>query len=533
MFADNLLPMLRFWGVPIRTVDLAEGSPADLEPASVALVLLADEGIAAERYAAVAGLLDASVASGAGVVVCDPTLAVDAPETERLEITARSWSAVRPVRTATVGPPHFITAMQRSLKHFAFAKPVPALPRSAGEGVALLQSGAGEPLLSVGSGRVPIVRWGLSTSVWARDSFGFGRGLDALLWRSLLWAARKPFAIAAFPPFGRFRFDDCQGWWREPEDLAFLDVMREFDEVPNLSICLSAPSKSAWRVLAEGARAGRIEVTPHVQEPDIGIYNVADNAAEGGQGDDPLAARIRDLFASHACPMSASVSDHNHEITPRGIRIARALGMKARMNVLRVGETWDGLHRDWSPAPFGRLNFALDAFVDAPELFTAINHHISFDQSFTRLGKGNFLCTTFGGFTEDRWDFLNGLFGEDGDFDVDAAAERLQRHAELAMTSLFFVGGISHSHFIRLLVNDDWRRLLDAYRGYADPNGHLPRPYDEIAGYAARRAELGDVQIEPQPVAASEGEPLWGLIAHAERSGCVVEWQPLRHKKKP
>jgi hypothetical protein len=526
LFDRVLLPILRFWGVPLRILDLAAPLRRPPETDAIALVLLAQEGIAAERLSGVAELIGRAVGGGAGLVLCDPALEVSASADGTVAFSVRPWAGVRPVSAAAVVGDGFVARLQRTRGRFDFAKPVPALPR--GGGTVALAAIDGMPLLVLRDGPPRIVEWGLSSSLWAADALGFGRGADALFWRALLWAARKPFAIAAFPPFGRFRFDDCRGLWRGPRDLDFLSVMAEFGERPNLGVCLSALTAEGWRELAGRARRGEIEVTPHVQAPELGIFNVDALPAGAAAEPDPLAAEIRALFAAHDCPMADSVSDHNHEITARGRRIARDLGMRSRMNVLRLGESWEGLHRDWRPAPFGRLNYALDRFVDAPELFTAINHHLSFDQSLTRLEDGHFLCTTFGGFTADRWDFLNGLVDAHGRVDLDAAAERLRVHAELALNSLFFLGSISHTHFIRHLGPADWRRLLEAYRAAADPHGHRPRPYGEIAAYAAWRAALGPVRIAPEPAAESGGPALWGVLARDGGAEPTLAWGPLR-----
>ena len=186
----------------------------------------------------------------------------------------------------------------------------------------LLADDAGGPLLTLESGPVRVVRWRLSSWVWSQDFLGFARGMDALLWRSILWAARKPFGIAALPPFGRFRLDDCRGLWKAPDDLRFIDVMNEFGEVPNLGICLSALTTEGWAFLAERAKQGKVEVSPHVLEPEIGIFTT------GGAGTDPNADPQWSGSNGWPGPMPAdggSVSNHNRELTQRAFSIARAL----------------------------------------------------------------------------------------------------------------------------------------------------------------------------------------------------------------
>jgi hypothetical protein len=187
------------------------------------------------------------------------------------------------------------------------------------------------------------------------------------------------------------------------------------------------------------------------------------------------------------------------------------------MNVMRVGERWETLHKRWRPAPFGTMHYALDRFVDAPSFSRPLI--ITHRSVILSCPAGRrFLCTPFGGFTEDRWDFLNGYVGP-SDKNLDFALERLLRHTELALTSLFFAGSITHTHFARHLTNSDWRSLLTGYRAYADRFAYQPRAYDEIVAYASNRLGPKRVRID---LKGSEGG-VWVLGAHAGPSGSHTE----------
>jgi hypothetical protein len=518
-----LLPALRFWGLPLSLMDLADIEPLRPSPSDVSLVVFLQENLDPNRLEAEAAYFNAIVSTGAGVIVADPTLSVLVSKAV-FAVTSRTWASVQGLQQASIGDDHFVTALNRRVRSFLFRKPVPVMLERSSGGTPLLKDSLGRAIVVAHDGPVRIVEWNLSLTVWSSDAFGFGRGLDALFWRSILWASRKPFAMAAFPPFGRFRFDDCRGLWRTQADLAFLDIMTAFGEIPNLCICLSSLNDDAWQKLAAFAQRGLVDVSPHVERPDVGIFNA--NAPTTAERAD-MAAKIQTLFQGHACPMAKGISDHNHEISVYGLELARTLGLTSRMNVLRVGETWDGLHRAWHPSPFGRLNYVLDRFIDAPDIFTAINHSVSFHDSLTPVGSEHFLCTPFGGFTQDRWDFLNGLVRDDLSIDLDQAIDRLLVHTELALTSLFFLGSISHTHFIRFLSNSDWQRLLSAYHEFADPHGHRPCSYDHIAAYGDRRASLGAVNIEPKKSVPLETDVLWGLLAEDAPGLTISNWTPL------
>ena len=134
-----------------------------------------------------------------------------------------------------------------------------------------------------------------------------------------------------------------------------------------------------------------------------------------------------------------------------------------------------------------------------------------------------FLCTDFGGFTEDRWDFLNGHVRGPDDKDLENALERLLVHTELCLTSLFFCGSISHTHFLCHVRPEEWRELLSAYHAFAHPFGYRPAPYDRIAADAARRAGPGRLHIDPSS-RAEEGAALPALVVRESDGATVAGW---------
>lgn len=81
-----------------------------------------------------------------------------------------------------------------------------------GSGTVLAKIGS-DPLLTVttfGSGRA--VNFGTYDYLRA-DRFGFVMGLDDIFWRSLVWAARKPFVLRGYPRFFAVQQDDNVAGW--------------------------------------------------------------------------------------------------------------------------------------------------------------------------------------------------------------------------------------------------------------------------------------------------------------------------------
>ena len=64
----------------------------------------------------------------------------------------------------------------------------------------LLNTQEGDPALVVGRcGNARIVQWMLSPKLWLNQVFGHANGLDDVFWKSIVWAARKPFVMMAMP----------------------------------------------------------------------------------------------------------------------------------------------------------------------------------------------------------------------------------------------------------------------------------------------------------------------------------------------
>jgi len=78
-----------------------------------------------------------------------------------------------------------------------------------------------------------VVLFGTGERLFAEEVFGHVRGLDGLMWRSLVWAAAKPFPMRCLPPFVSARMDDCNGAYSA---FGYLDAMNRFGIKPNLGL---------------------------------------------------------------------------------------------------------------------------------------------------------------------------------------------------------------------------------------------------------------------------------------------------------
>jgi hypothetical protein len=363
---------------------------------------------------------------------------------------------------------------------------------------------------SLGYGAGRIVQWSVSPLIWGPETVGFGFGLDDLLWRGIAWAARKPFVTMALPPYTRLRFDDCQGLWRNAEDFAFVDVLNAHGHVPSLFVCLSAITDSGARRMRELVASGRAEFSPHVIRPDVGLY-LGD--ATHTYTADEIRSNFREIdahFSRWGVPIAPVIADHNHEYSSHSVPEFASRGMRYRINVTAPDEHWYDEHRDWHPAPYDLTSYAIDEIPNTG-IVAVLNHFSPFMHARTQTGPNSFMFDRDGSYGDVIWDFLNGLAGDGGWFDVESSVARFALHERRALQSGFVGGSISHSHWMRYLsglqLDDLLVRVDNENRGVE----RRPATASESAQRADdhRRSRLAQVVISGKEVRARiVGDPV-------------------------
>lgn len=257
-----VLPYLEHLGVPYTSLDLLH-EPLCHNIAEYALVIIAhaqfDPGNSrlstTDRIA-----LKCAVAEGTGLVSFDPHF----PTPSEVADDQRSANLDGATSDAIVfTSQHSITALHDG-QPIPLVQPLTVPAMAAPECATLLQVG-GSPLLSVhtlGVGRV--VRW--ASVAWARtDVLGPLGGLDDVFWRSLAWAARKPFVMRGMPPIVGMRVDDVAGTghvWEQPP-LWWVHVCNRFGLKPWLGLFLYNLTPEAIADIHALVAEGKATVFPH------------------------------------------------------------------------------------------------------------------------------------------------------------------------------------------------------------------------------------------------------------------------------
>jgi hypothetical protein len=508
LLPESIFAAFRHCGIPYRVVDLADGQLTSAVFDGCAAAVIGQEHLGQSLSGDVLTSLLNHVQSGLGLVNLDYNLATYDPafvSAMGLQVESKSGAfEVEGVRNVCISPTnHYLTRDQEGGARHQLNMPVPLLRVRAAQSAqqVLAESESGAPVLVAGNvGRGRYVQWLASPRIWLLRFFGHAHGLDDLFWKGIAWVARKPFVMLAMPPFVRFRFDDCNGIWREPVDLAFVEVLNSFGHKPNLAICMNALKANGWAKLKALQDSGKVEAAPHTWMPGVSLYHGDESGEYSEAKFGELISGTVDLLEKHGVRPSRILSDHNHECSPRVIRHLPKLGIEYKMNIMLPGEQWSSVHVDWRPEPYGSMSYALDYTPGAHPLFVVFNHYLAFDHARAYIAPRRFVMNRDGGYGMGMWDFLNGLTKpHQGENDLEQMARRLAAHTRLGLNSLFFGGSISHSHFIQSLTPKEWHSLMERFGQLTKTLEKKPVGYDDLAVYARSKfhTRLAEVAVVP------------------------------------
>lgn len=359
-FVNLLQPYLIQFGIPHEVRDLARGSVGeDLE--RYALLVIGHRALDVTRRHLTAEAevrIVRAVSQGTGLVSFDGVLAarerVFYPELVGL-FGVRFEGPQRADRVVIGGsgeaPAHGIVALGRVPRTIPLKRPLP-VPGLMSDGETRVLATAGDRALLIatdcGQGRAVL----FSTYDWVRPEVkGKVYGLDDLVWRSLVWAARKPFVLRGMPPYLAFRVDDVAGFGiGENRHLGWVRTSNRHGLYPWLGVFIEdlRQDPEAVRTLAELSRQGLATASVHAwtwrdfffqNEPlltDEHGRNIAGRPWTAEQmAANWLAAEA--FFAEHGIRKSPVVVPHFYQIPPNAFDGLEAWGGAYVATVLEPG----------------------------------------------------------------------------------------------------------------------------------------------------------------------------------------------------
>lgn len=121
-------------------------------------------------------------------------------------------------------------------------------------------------IASATAGRGRIVVFGTGEELYAEGVFGHVRGIDGLMWRAMVWAAAKPFAMRCVPPFVTARMDDCNG---AHSAFGYVDIMNRFGISPNLGLFIDELGPTDWAAAKRLYDSGGADFSMHAFRDDF------------------------------------------------------------------------------------------------------------------------------------------------------------------------------------------------------------------------------------------------------------------------
>ena len=320
-FEQYIRPYLDNFGIPYTVLDIAHDSIGQ-DIADKALIIIGHNGLdESGTYldAAEESFITNAIFYGTGLVNFD-TLIADAgnqplyPYVQSiLGLTYQSnilADAIRFVETPGLGS--FITVGHDKNEIVNLKTVMTSLGMIPPQDAQVVATTGGmEPFIVVrkyGQGRV--VQWG-SYGFTHVDVLGYVHKLDDLVWRSLVWAARKPFVLQGMPPLVTFRVDDCSGpfWWAQDA------VTHGFK--PWIGFFLDDMDEATTADLASLVNSGNATASIHAFNIDTCFYY---KHTENQNGEEYTDAEIAAHFAEgtqwhqqHNIPISKFVVPHQYE----------------------------------------------------------------------------------------------------------------------------------------------------------------------------------------------------------------------------
>lgn len=200
----KLVPYLNHFGVKFQTIDLNSQSISEnLDPS---LIIIGHSGVAKiPQLDQLKSVLSHCQQRGTGILSFDPAL----PE-DLLSMPPENMDSDKEVGAVRfVDETHYITNYRQSgetKELFGYM----SLPKMTVKNGHAIITGNDWPLLVVNSEKTRVAQW--TSQDWMFYSLlGPLGGLDDCLWRSIVWAARKPFVMQALPPLTTMRVDDVVG----------------------------------------------------------------------------------------------------------------------------------------------------------------------------------------------------------------------------------------------------------------------------------------------------------------------------------
>jgi hypothetical protein len=502
----TLLCALDHFGMPFQLFDLAKETLSTKVLLAHPAAVIAQAGLGRRLSEKDVAAITEAVEHGVGLVNFDGTLsAYPAAYLRMLGIQYIAVARAASVRVAE--PAHPVTAGSEPGRQYELVQPIDWTdPGSLPKATILLRTGEDRTAAfaeSLGKGRV--VQFTLPPTFWLPEYFGHVHGLDGVFWKSIVWAARKPFVMMAMPPFVTARIDDASGSGSRylinqdsaARSFRYIDTVNRFGYRPNVGLFTDDITEEDAAVLKRKFEQGLAEFSAHAWTETRFIYINRVRAGNGKRMVEYTPGELRQAFdkldrqfAKWGIKPSKTVNSHCFSPGVNALPFLKDRGETFTMFAGKFGyDYYDPSAFAWNPKPYGDPGFTCDYMPEHPDFFNAQAHRYK----VLRGGKIN----------DADIDILYGntTFGKESPTNrLAAAAQRGAEAIRLGLDSLFFGCLFAHEQRIASLTTAEWGKVLSDIDSATSKYKRLFQNYDYISEYAKSRFDTGIAEATCDPL---------------------------------
>ncbi|MCM8765220.1 MAG: hypothetical protein NC830_07690 [Candidatus Omnitrophica bacterium] len=333
-----------------------------------------------------------------------------------------------------------------------------------------------------GKGKIAIIS--ISQGIWHKSCLGHTNGFDSVLWRTLVFTARKPFIFKAVPPFVLCRINDASGL---PEidspakNFGYVSVLNRADFIPHIGLCIRDIKQNSISDIRELYYQSKAEFSAHSftkkeENRDPSIYLGSDGKEFSFEKLNSHFREIENFFCKLNIAPARTINAHRSQIGYNSIAFFKNHNQSFAMNLLKPGKTFsDGRSLSWEPKPFGVQNFCIDYLDENQAIFNAAFH----PGQITNTGADI--------------DFLNGSSERSSAI---SAAERGIFQIKRGLENLTCGCLMFHERNLEKLIFAEFEAVVGIINAEIRKHPHIYKPYDYVTSYLKNRMDSKIVRVQ-------------------------------------
>lgn len=490
---EFLISALRHMGIPLYLYDISRGSLSRNEVINSSLIVLGQENITRDLPDKVWEAIAFAIRNGTGLINFDCNLReVQKSRLSLLGLTlekAPAYSNLLEISNNT----HYITRYKQderlvNLKRFIPAYRVRDMDSNSEVLINmvlgkeqliytrhLIPKVSFEPshipavvVRELGEGAGRVVQFLISPRIWLQEFLGHCAGMDDIFYNSIVWAAKKPFAIKRIPPFVTIKIDDCKG----VHNFRYIDVLNKFDHIPMASCFWDDLSEKGWKELKRLHKAKKAEFSTHAFSYyetlyyDFGIGEYSQEKLK------ELFEKEDEIIRKHGIALPKTIHTHWGEIGTNVLPFLRKRGRLFMGYPFRLGEL-KVERRALGAYPCGLNAYLYDYLSEDEDFFMlAAQTKIKESGSVDFLEEGVL-----------RW------LGQAGENSINKAIQRGSFQLKRGLENLFWGEIVTHEQKFSVLQLKEIEEIFKGIKSETKTYPKIFKPFDYVAQYVKSHRE--------------------------------------------